>query len=410
MTTASDPRPLVSVVVPAYNEALRLMGSLSAIYGYLEGLADRYRFELLIVDDGSTDETPAIADAFAATRPEVRVLRHKLNFRLGQALRYAFSQTHGDYVVVFDSDLSYSVDHIGRMLETIQSQPARVVIASPYMKGGRTTAIPWRREVMSKGVNRLLAVTSQSDVSTVTGMVRTYDGPFIRSLDLKSMGPEINTEILYKTQIMRGRVVEIPAHLDWSDQEERMRTRRVSLRVSTTSKLLMFSSFLFRPIMFFLVPGLILGVIALWTLGGVFLMVLEQFPATTGSLDNRITDAFARAYDIRPHSFIVGGIAAVIAVQLVSLGVLAHQSKRYFEENYHLGIVLNRRLGKLEERLAAEASAESEAREQVAIEDPAPMAPIGSTIPDDIAAASESALAPDPKALTADAPTTEPAT
>jgi hypothetical protein len=357
MTAAADPRPLVSVVVPAYNEALRLMGSLTAIYAYLQGLEDRYRFELLIVDDGSTDETPAIAEAFAATRPEVRVLRHKLNFRLGQALRFAFNQTRGDYVVVFDSDLSYSVDHIGRMLETIRSQPARVVIASPYMKGGKTTAIPWRREVMSKGVNRLLAATSRSDVSTVTGMVRAYDGPFIRSLDLKSMGPEINTEILYKTQIMRGRVVEIPAHLDWSEQEERMRTRRVSLRVSTTSRLLMFSSFLFRPIMFFLVPGLVLAVIAAWTLGGVLLMVLEQFPATSGSIDSRITDAFALAFEIRPHSFIVGGFAAVIAVQLISLGVLAHQSKRYFEELFHLGIVLNRRLGRLEEQAALGAGA-----------------------------------------------------
>jgi glycosyltransferase involved in cell wall biosynthesis len=409
MTAAPDSRPLVSVVVPAYNEALRLMGSLTAIYEYLQGLGDRYHFELLIVDDGSTDETPAIAEAFAASRPEVRVLRHKLNFRLGQALRYAFSQTRGDYVVVFDSDLSYSVDHIGRMLETIQSQPARVVIASPYMKGGKTTAIPWRREVMSKGVNRLLAATSRSDVSTVTGMVRTYDGPFIRSLDLKSMGPEINTEILYKTQIMRGRVVEIPAHLDWSDQEERMRTRRVSLRVSTTSRLLMFSSFLFRPIMFFLVPGLILGIIALWTLGGVFLMVLEQFPATSGSLDNRITDAFARAYDIRPHSFIVGGIAAVIAVQLISLGVLAHQSKRYFEENYHLGIVLNRRLGKLEERVAAEASMDLGAGEPAAAPAPVLAAP-ETPNSDDLAAASETPVAADPITLAADAPQTEPAT
>jgi hypothetical protein len=129
-----------------------------------------------------------------------------------------------------------------------------------------------------------------------------------------------------------------------------MRTRRVSLRVSTTSKLLMFSSFLFRPIMFFLVPGLILGLIAIWTLGGVLLMVIEQFPATTGSLDGRVTDAFARAYELRPHSFIVGGIAFVIAVQLISLGVLAHQSKRYFEELYHLGIGLNRRIGALEGR------------------------------------------------------------
>ena len=69
-------------------------------------------------------------------------------------------------------------------------------------------------------------------------MVRCYDGPFIRSLDLKAMGPEINTEILYKAQIMRARIVEIPAHLDWSDQEERPADPQGRLRVSTTSKLL----------------------------------------------------------------------------------------------------------------------------------------------------------------------------
>ena len=85
--------------------------------------------------------------------------------------------------------------------------------------------------------------------------MRAYDGPFIRGLDLKSMGPEINTEILYKAQILRARVIEIPAHLDWTGQSERMKARKVSLKVSSTSKLLMFSSFLFRPIMFFLVPG-----------------------------------------------------------------------------------------------------------------------------------------------------------
>ena len=255
------------MVVPAYNEALKLHASLTEILDYLRGLCDRYRFEVIVVDDGSTDGTGAIADEFAAANAGVRVLHHAVNFRLGQALRYAFGQSHGDYVVVFDSDLSYSVDHIGRMLEAIESEHARIVVASPYMKGGRTSAIPWRREAMSKGVNRLLAATSHGDIHTVTGMVRCYDGPFIRSLDLKSMGPEINTEILYKAQIMRARVVEIPAHLDWTDQEERMRSRKVSIRVSTTSKLLMFSSFLFRPIVFFLVPGLLVLIVALWTLG-----------------------------------------------------------------------------------------------------------------------------------------------
>jgi hypothetical protein len=85
--------------------------------------------------------------------------------------------------------------------------------------------------------------SSQYQIKTITSMVRAYNGPFIRSLSLKAMGPEINTEIMYKAQIMRARVAEIPAHLDWSDQAERMAKRKVSLRVSTTSKLLVFASF-----------------------------------------------------------------------------------------------------------------------------------------------------------------------
>src|SRR5262249_40595086 len=208
---------------------------------------------------------------------------------------------------------------------------ARVVVASPYMKGGRTSAIPWRREVMSKGVNKLLSRVSHSRVATVTGMVRAYDGPFIRSLDLKAMGPEINTEILYKAQIMGARVVEIPAHLDWSDQSERLKSRKVNLRVSNTSKLLVFATFLFRPIVFFVIPGLLLLVVSAWTLGAVAIAVGKEFFDASGSIDNRLYAAFANTWNDRPQSFIVGGFSFVVAVQLISLGLLATQSKRYFE-------------------------------------------------------------------------------
>ena len=117
----------MSVVIPAYNEALLIMASLTEIYGYMQGLSDRYRFELIVVDDGSTDETGAIAEAFAATRPEVAVLRHLVNFRLGQALRFGFASSKGDFVVAFDSDLSYAPEHIGRMLDDdrVRARPRR---------------------------------------------------------------------------------------------------------------------------------------------------------------------------------------------------------------------------------------------------------------------------------------------
>jgi len=330
-----DDRRLVTLLVPAYNEALKIMASLTEMYAYMQSLADRYAFELLVVDDGSTDETAAIVEAFAASRPEVRLLRQPVNMRLGQALRDGFEASRGEIIVVFDSDLSYSVDHIGRMLQTMDDEHVAVVVASPYMKGGQTSAIPWNRAQMSKQINRVLAAASQYDVKTVTGMVRAYHADFIRGLSLKSMGPEINTEILYKAQIMRVRVAEIPAHLDWSDQAERMAKRKVSLKVTTTSKLLVFASFLYRPILFFMIPGILLLGVSLWSSGSLFWTVWHQASQQAGGFDTRVTEGFAQAWKLRPQTFIIAGFTFVVAVQMITLGLLAAQAKRYFEELFY---------------------------------------------------------------------------
>jgi glycosyltransferase involved in cell wall biosynthesis len=330
-------RPLVSIIVPAFNEAAIIAENLGAICDYLETIEDRYRWELIVVNDGSTDETGMLINEFAATRPSVVPLHHAINFQLGQALRYAFHNARGDYLVTFDADLSYSPDHIGRLLDEITESRAKVVIASPYMEGGRTTNVPLLRRILSHGANRILSATAKGKLTTITGMVRAYDAPFLKSLNLKTVDAEINPEIIYKAQILRAHIVEIPAHLDWTFKQTGGKRRKSAVKISRSMASSTFSAFLFRPFMFFIVPGLVVLILALYSLGWAAYHVGSAWPDA-----GNFSDAVAAAYADRPHAFIIGGIAFIVAFQFLSLGFIAVQNKRYFEELFHLGTSISR--------------------------------------------------------------------
>jgi glycosyltransferase involved in cell wall biosynthesis len=337
--------PTISVVVPVYNEAEIITPNLTTLCDYLSRLEEMYRWELIVVNDGSTDDTGPLAEAFAEGRDNVRVFHHRTNFRLGQALRYAFSNCEGDYVVTFDCDLSYAPEHIGRLVTELHTTDAKIVIASPYAKGGRTIHVPFVRRFLSRSANRFLAATARGKVSTLTGMVRAYDRRLLSVLNLRSMGADINTEILYKAELLGAKVVEIPAHLDWTFSQTGGKRRRSPITLVSSANAYLFSGFMFRPVVFFILPGLLVLAGALYTLGWVVYRVINSYVhLTTGSLDARITTAIETAYDAAPYSFVVGGIALVIAFQLLSLGTIALLNERYFKELFHFDTTLYREL------------------------------------------------------------------
>jgi glycosyltransferase involved in cell wall biosynthesis len=311
----------------------------------MQSLEKEYRWEIIFVNDGSTDETGELAEAFAMTRTNVHVLHHIVNFQLGQALRFAFNNCQGDYVVTMDLDLSYSPDHIGRLLEKIRETRARISIASPYMNGGKISNVPWLRRIFSVWANRFLSVTAKGKISTLTGMVRAYDRRFLNGLNLKAMDYEINPEIIYKAQLLRTRIVEIPAHLDWSSLKTVVKKRRSSLRMLRGIMSCLFSGFIFRPFMFFIIPGLVLILASLYPIIWAFIHTFihyQNLPPSMQPFDYRFSDAVAGAFRQSPHAFIVGGFSLIVALQLISLGILALQSKRYFEELFHLGTTIFR--------------------------------------------------------------------
>lgn len=338
-----DTRPLVSLVLPAYNEAALLERSLQRLCEYMRGLEDRFRWEIVLINDGSTDGTAEIAEEFSRRQPNVRVYHHITNFGLGQAFKFAFRHCRGDYVLTLDADLSYDVGHIERLLERIVVSQARIVVASPYMEGGEISSVPWLRRNLSIGANRFLAATSQSGLSTLTSMVRVYDGRFLRSLHLRSTGMEIIPEIIYKARLLGGRIEEIPAHLDWSLLQETP-GRRSGMRLWRHSMRVILSGFLFRPVVFFILPGLLILLFSIYANGWVVSHFLDAFAQATQytSFFERSSAALSAAFALAPHSFIVGIASLMVAIQLISLGILSLQSKSYFEELFHLGSTIFR--------------------------------------------------------------------
>ncbi len=340
-----DERPCVSVVVPAYNEAEILTANLTTLCDYLGRMEEMYRWEVIVVNDGSSDDTGRLAEAFAETRENVRVLHHRTNFRLGQALRYAFSNCQGEYVVTIDCDLSYGPEHIGRLVTELRSSHAKIVVASPYAKNGQTTKIPLLRRLLSRSANRFLAIAARGRLSTLTGMVRAYDRRFLSTLNLRSMDTGINTEILYKAELLGAKVVEIPAHLDWTFSESGGKRRRSFGTLANSTNAYLLSGFMFRPVLFFIGPGLVVLAAAVYTLGWVSYRVAEHFfQQTSGGTSAKITNAIQLSYEAAPYSFVVGGIALMIALQLIGLGTLALQSERYFKELFHFSTTLYRQL------------------------------------------------------------------
>lgn len=338
--TDKQERPLITLITPAYNEASIIQPNIRKLRDFMRTLESEYRFEILIVNDGSSDGTKELADELEQEIEEVRVVHHKVNRNLGVALQTGFRNSKGDYVIVLDIDLSYSPEeHIERLMTEITETDADIVLASPYMKGGKSTDVPFMRLLMSKTVNRIMRFSAGKDIHTFTAMVRVYKGDFLKYLNLKSSTYDINPEIIHKSIILRAKIIEIPAHLDWSFQKDAV-GRTSSVRVIKGILGGLMTGFIFRPYMFFMLIGMLLFLAGTYVVGWIFAHTFDLMPTMElldGMYNTRFSAAVAEVFNRRPHAFFVGGFSLVIALQFLGIGFLSLQNKRYFDELFHLG-------------------------------------------------------------------------
>jgi dolichyl-phosphate beta-glucosyltransferase len=116
--------PALTVILPCYNEAQRLPGTLQALLAHLSAASGEV--EVLVVDDGSTDATVTVAEAVAAADRRVRVLSYQPNRGKGFAVRTGMLAAQGDLVVFTDADGSYRPSDLDRIVQALEQAPVAI--------------------------------------------------------------------------------------------------------------------------------------------------------------------------------------------------------------------------------------------------------------------------------------------
>lgn len=128
----SDPQ--YSIIIPAYNEEARIGRALSSVSGCIRKRG--WDAEVLVVDDGSTDNTAALVQAWAGEHPEVRLIRNGENRGKGYSVRHGMLRAAGGIVMFTDADLSSPIEEAERLFAAIDAG-ADVAIGSRWLIGKR---------------------------------------------------------------------------------------------------------------------------------------------------------------------------------------------------------------------------------------------------------------------------------
>ncbi len=215
----------VYIVVPVFNEAPNIP-TLFAGFRELEGeLASRFTVEYILVDDGSGDDTVAVARREAAGLA-LTVLAHGVNRGPGAAFATAFAHLaerlrQDDWAITMEGD-NTSRHSLIRQMFTRAAEGFDVVLASPYMYGGGITQTSFLRKLLSSGAN--LVVKDLLDIQgilTVSSFFRLYRGAALLRMQ-RAFGPgiveragfESMVEMVMKMAMMRLAIPEVAMTLD----------------------------------------------------------------------------------------------------------------------------------------------------------------------------------------------------
>jgi dolichol-phosphate mannosyltransferase len=198
-----------TIVVPCWNEE----DALAPLLERLDRLVGpRANWEVLFINDGSTDRTGPMLDAAVKRYVWARVVHHDGNKGLGAAVRTGFAHSKTPVICTIDSDGTYPPERLPEFVQLIE-EGADVVTASPWHPDNHESDGGFHRIFLSRGVSMCYRILTGTKLYTYTALFRAYRRSAIEDLEFESNGFPAVTEILIRLLGKRCQVAEVPMPL-----------------------------------------------------------------------------------------------------------------------------------------------------------------------------------------------------
>jgi dolichyl-phosphate beta-glucosyltransferase len=208
----------LSVIIPAHNEAARILPHLLSIVHYLT--AEHRPFEVIVVDDGSLDETASLVHHFARRAPSVRLIRLPTCIGKGAAVRQGMQAARGRRQLFTDADGATPIQELARLEQALR-QGAHMAIGSRSLASRRsdfTVQARWHRSLLGSCFNAMVRLGGIRGIADTQCGFKLFERTVAQDLFSVSCinGYGFDLELLFVAQRRGYRIAEVP--VNWTDQ------------------------------------------------------------------------------------------------------------------------------------------------------------------------------------------------
>jgi glycosyltransferase involved in cell wall biosynthesis len=202
--------PLLSIIIPAYNEERRLPNSLDKVAAFVANQS--YETELIVVDNNSRDRTSDIVRQFATEHPYTRLIHEKRQGK-GSAVRAGIFAGHGEYLFICDSDLSMPIEEVNKFLPP-EREGYDVAIASREAPGARRYGEPHHRHLMGRIFNLLVQIIALPGINDTQCGFKSFQREAAQDIfECQTMnGFGFDVETLFVARKRGYNIIEVPVN------------------------------------------------------------------------------------------------------------------------------------------------------------------------------------------------------